>query len=267
MSMFDVSGFSAPATGSILYPLPEVEVVSRREMLGWEKELVGVYVSEHPLQPVMSRLRESVTCFLNEIDESMLGQKVTVAGMVNWVRQIYTKNGQPMAFVEIEDTQSSIEIVVFSRLYEQTREMWQDGRVIVVRGAVDNKGGQGVKIVCESVDDRILQARRVPSEARESAPQPDAGVPPDSLSDSCGCHLQISIPRSDDSARDRQRIREIYQLLTSYPGGDSFSFCIQAGEGHVQYDFPGHNTQNCVELQQRLTQMLGATSVRVLPSP
>ena len=113
------------------------------------------------MQPVMSRLRESVTCFLNEIDDTMVGRKVTVAGMVNWVRQIYAKNGQPMAFVELEDTQGSIEVVVFSRLYEQTRDLWQDGRVVVVRGAVDNKNGQGAKIVCESVDDKIMEARPV----------------------------------------------------------------------------------------------------------
>lgn len=265
LSMFDVSGFSAPATGTILYPLPEVEEVSRREMLGWEKELVGVYVSEHPLQPVMSRLRESVTCFLNEIDESMVGRKVTLAGMINWVRQIYTKNGQPMAFVEIEDTHGGIELVVFSRLYEQTRDLWQDGRLIVVRGTVDNKGGQGVKIVCESVDDKILQARAVPS-VEQVAERPDDSTPPEPNGDRCGCHLQINIPRTDNGARDRQRVHEVYQLLTSYSGSDRFSFCIQAGEGHVQYDFPGHTTQNCVELQQRLTQMLGATSVRVVPS-
>jgi DNA polymerase-3 subunit alpha len=264
MSMFDVSGFNAPATGSILYPLPEVEDVSRREMLGWEKELVGVYVSEHPFQSVMSRLRKSVTCFLSEVDESMVGRKVTVAGMINWVRQIYTKNGQPMAFVELEDTQGSIEIVVFSRLYEQTRELWQDGRVIVVRGTVDNKGGQGVKIVCETVDDKILQARRAPSEDDVPAPHDDR-TQPEASSDSCGCHLQIRIPRTDNGVRDRQRVREVYQLLTSFSGGDSFSFCIQAADGHVQYDFPGHTTQNCVELQQRLTQLLGATSVRVMP--
>ena len=57
----------------------------------------------------------------------MAGHKVTVAGMINWVRQIITKNGKPMAFVELEDIQGTIEVVVFSRLYEQTRDPRQHG--------------------------------------------------------------------------------------------------------------------------------------------
>jgi DNA polymerase-3 subunit alpha len=265
LSMFDIGGFSAPATGSILYPLPDVEAVSRREMLGWEKELVGVYVSEHPLQPIMARLRESVTCFLSEIDETMVGRKVTVAGMINWVRQIYTKNGQPMAFAEMEDTHGSIEVVVFSRLYEQTRELWQEGRVVMVRGSVDNKGGQGLKIVCDSVDDKITEMRPAAS-PHQVIDTPDRDATPPARAETCGCHLQINIPRTGDVERDRQRVREVYHLLTSFSGSDRFSLCIQDGNGHVRYDFPGHTTQNCVELQQRLTQMLGRQRCASLPA-
>jgi DNA polymerase-3 subunit alpha len=260
-SMFDVAGFEAPATGSILYPLPEVEEVSRREMLDWEKELVGVYVSEHPMQAAMSRLRESVTCLLSEIDETMVGNKVTVAGMINWVRQIYTKSGKPMAFAQLEDTQGSVELVVFSRLYEETRDLWQEGKVLVVRGTVDNKNDQGPKIVCESVDDKITHAR--PADPAVSN-QPGNDVPAPPPAQAPPCHLQITIPRTDDTARDRQRVREVYNLVTSFSGADSFSFHISDGQGYVPYGFPGCSTQNCVELQQKLIQKLGATSVRIV---
>ena len=218
------------------------------------------------LLAIMARLRESVTCFLGEIDETMVGRKVTVAGMINWVRQIYTKNGQPMAFAELEDTHGSIEVVVFSRLYEQTRELWQEGRVVVVRGSVDNKGGQGLKIVCDSVDDKITQTRPAASPDHQAVDRPDRDTAPSVSTEACGCHLQINIPRTDDAERDRQRVREVFHILTSYAGNDRFSLCIQDGNGHVRYDFPGHTTQNCVELQQRLTEMLGATAVRLVPS-
>ncbi len=260
MSMFDLGGFDAPAAGSILYPLPEVEEVSRREMLGWEKELVGVYVSEHPMQPLANSLRDSITCFLGQIDETMVGHKVTVAGMINWVRQIVTKNGKPMAFVELEDVQGTIEIVVFPRIYEKTREIWQAEKVVMVRGRVDTKGGNGPKIICEKVDDAITRA------------QPSAGTQESENRPLSLHHLHITVPRTGDPERDRQRLRAVYELVTSYPGDDTFSLYIPNGQGRVQLDFPNDTTRHCVELTQKLTEMLGATAVRVealhsAPSP
>ncbi len=263
LSMFDLGGFSAPNTGSILYPLPEVEEVSRREILNWEKELVGVYVSEHPMQPIMTKLRDVVTCFLSEIDESLIGHKVTVVGMVNWVRQVYTKNNKTMAFVELEDAQGTIEVVVFTKLYEQTRALWREGEVVSVYGTVDNKDGQGLKIVCEAVNNEIIQVR--PSETALPSYEPAHAA--STAEATTPCHLQITIPRTQDAARDRQRVREVFDILTSFTGQDRFSLCIQDGEGLVLYEFPEHRTCNCVELQQKLIQLLGATAVRVLPPP
>ncbi|MDW8069840.1 MAG: DNA polymerase III subunit alpha [Anaerolineae bacterium] len=262
LSMFDWGGFSAPNTGSILYPLPEVEEVSRREILDWERELVGVYVSEHPMQPVMNRLRDAVTCFLGEIDESLVGHKVTVVGMVSRVRQIYAKNNKTMAFAELEDAQGSIEVVVFSKLYEQTRALWQEGKVVLVRGTVDNRDGQGLKLICEAVDEAITQIRPLAASSESDSPSVPAVVAAGSATP---CRLQITIPRTDDAERDRQRVRQVFEIVTSFTGQDHFSFCIQDGAGVVQYDFPEHRTCNCVELQQKLIDLLGATAVRVLP--
>jgi DNA polymerase III alpha subunit len=273
ISMFDLGGFDAPAAGSILYPLPEVEDVSRREMLGWEKELVGVYVSEHPMQPLANSLRDKVTCFLGQIDEMMAGHKVTVAGMINWVRQIYTKNGKPMAFVELEDVQGTIEIVVFPRVYEQTAEIWQAEKVVVVRGKVDTKGGNGPKILCETVDDTITHAKPATAGSGDQPSAPSPQPPPAraaepgraASSHQPSYHLQITINRTGDSEHDKQRLRDVYELVTRYQGHDTFSLFISNGQGRLQLDFPNATTHHCVELQQRLTEMLGATAVRVEP--
>lgn len=269
MNMFDMGGFDAPAAGSILYPLPEVEEVSRRELLSWEKELVGVYVSEHPMQPLVRRLGDSVTCFLGQIDETMAGHKVTVAGMINWVRQIYTKNGKPMAFVELEDVQGTVEVVVFPRTYEETREMWEEEKVVVVRGKVDIKRGNGPKIICEKVDDNITRVApelidyQPPTSQEISVATPD--LQPTFTDSQPAYHLQITVSRSGDAERDRQRLRSVYELVTRYEGQDTFSLCIPNGQGRLQLDFPNATTHHCVELQQKLTEMLGATAVRLEP--
>lgn len=260
ISMFDLGGFDAPAAGSILYPLPEVEEVSRREILGWEKELVGIYVSEHPLQPLVRRLRASTTCFLGQIDETMAGHKVTVAGMVNWIRQIYTKNGKPMAFVELEDVQGTIEVVVFPRVYEETHEIWQEEKVVVVRGKVDTKGGNGPKIICEKVDDTITHLKP-DSQASQISASPSPQSSPTNLEPLY--HLQLTVNRTGDPERDRQQLRSVYELVTSYQGDDTFSLYIPNGKRRLQLDFPNATTRHCVELRQKLIGILGAAAVRV----
>ncbi len=267
MSMFDLGGFNVPAAGSILYPLPEVEEVSRREILSWEKELVGVYVSEHPLQPLVRRLRDSTTCFLGQIDETMAGHKVTVAGMVNWIRQIYTKNGKPMAFVELEDVQGTIEVVIFPRVYEETHEMWQEEKVVMVRGKVDTKGGNGPKIICEKVDDTIthLKPESPPPQLSTSSsiqtPSPNLQSSPTNLEPSY--HLQLTVNRTGNPEHDRQRLRSVYELVTGYQGDDTFSLFIPNGQRRLQLEFPNATTRHCVELQQKLIGMLGAAAVRL----
>jgi DNA polymerase-3 subunit alpha len=268
-SMFDLGGFVAPAAGSILYPPPEAEEISRREILSWEKELVGVYVSEHPMQPLIRKLGDSVTCFLGQIDEAMAGHKVTVAGIVNWARQIYTKNGKPMAFVELEDVQSTIEVVVFPRIYEETLEMWQEGKVVMIRGRIDTKGGNDPKIICEKVDDVITRIE--PESKTNQLSTPHTTLPPTPYPQSPPTspqpahHLQITVNRSGNAEGDRQRLRSIYELVTSYEGHDTFSLFIPNGQRRLQLDFPNATTRHCVELQQRLTEVLGATAVRVEP--
>jgi DNA polymerase-3 subunit alpha len=269
LSIFDLGSFDVPPIDSILYPLPEVEEVARREILSWEKELVGVYVSEHPMEPFVHRLGGSVTCSLGQIDETMTGHKVTVAGIVNWIRQIYTKNGKQMAFVELEDVQGSIEVIVFPRVYEETRETWQEDKVMLVRGKVDTKGGNGPKIICERVDDAITRVAPQPGDSLSSpsfsnqvpASGPHATVPDPQLPR----HLHITVYRTADSQSDRKRLRSVYELVTSYQGQDTFSFFIPNGQGRLQLDFPNDTTHYCTELQQKLAKMLGTAAVQVEP--
>jgi DNA polymerase-3 subunit alpha len=155
ISMFDVTGFDAPQTGSVLYPKPDdVAEVSRREILSWEKELAGAYMSDHPIQQYLPLIKAANTTMLGKLDESMDGQPVTVAGMINSVRHHQTKKGDPMAFVEIEDIQSTCEIVVFPRTFAAHQALLVEGNLIVVRGKVDAQRG-APKILADSLTNEI----------------------------------------------------------------------------------------------------------------
>jgi DNA polymerase-3 subunit alpha len=249
MSFFDTGAFDVPAGGSILYPLPEVEEVAKKETLSWEKELLGVYISEHPLQQAMDILGDDVHVVLcGQIGEDMVNQKVTIVGMVNYMRPIITRKGDPMAFVQLGDLQGSVEVVVFPKVYQETQELWQPDRILIVRGRVD-AGGHEPKVICESVREHIIQAR--PAEQ-------DRTAAPGQLR-----HLHVAIPRTGDQERDIQRLGQVYDLLCSFAGQDIFSLYVADNDRRVQLDFPNVTTGYCLDLEQRLIEILGAGTVRV----
>ena len=249
-TMFDMPAFAA--TARLASDLPEVLDISRKETLSWEKDLIGAYISDHPLARVWVDIEDSVTALSGQIDETLAGQNVTVAGLVNYVRQHITKKGDPMAFAQIEDLQGTLEVVIFPRVWEQTRDLWEPERVLVVRGKV-NFRGRDPSLIVESATNEITTAR-----PREE-PLP-ASLPPQGP-----LHLHISIPRNRSLEQVITKLGQVYDLLQSYPGEDHFSLYVENGDqGLVQIDFPNDTTGYCAELEQKLRAMVG--TVRVEPS-
>jgi DNA polymerase-3 subunit alpha len=122
-------------------PLPVTAEVPVRERLRWEKELLGLYLSEHPMGEVAEQVGQFVNAYSSDLrDESLDGQRVVVGGIVTGLRTVITKAGAQMAIATVEDLQGSIEVVVFPRLYEQTRPVWVDGRILLIAGRIDHKG-------------------------------------------------------------------------------------------------------------------------------
>jgi len=249
-TMFDMPAFASSAR--LATDMPDVADVSRREMLSWEKELIGAYISDHPLTRVWADLESAITVLTGEIDEQMSGQSVTVAGLVTYVRPHLTKKGDPMAFAQIEDLQGSLEVVVFPRVWEQTRELWQPERVLILRGKVNFRGREPSLIV-DSATNEVLSAR-----PREQVPPPPPPSPRSLV------HLQISIPRTQDLGHLTKQLGRIVDLLRSFPGEDQFSLCIEnGGKGRVQINFPNDTTHHCPELEQQLRTLEGVGGITV----
>ena len=131
----------------------KVEVVSQRELLQWERELLGIYVSYHPLESYGDLLGEQ-TVPASSIKPEHDGKAATVGGAVQEVREITTKRGQKMAFVKIVDLTTEIELILFPIIYQQTIGIWERDSVILAKGKVDAKDrdgnlGQEVKIIVD----------------------------------------------------------------------------------------------------------------------
>jgi DNA polymerase-3 subunit alpha len=117
--------------------LPEVKDVEKRDMLNWERELIGLYISDHPLNEFQIQLAQIVSYFSGQLVEASHEEKVRVAGLITVVRPYTTKTGKPMGFVTMEDIQGNIELVLFPKTWEKFREGLTVGQIIIVEGKVD----------------------------------------------------------------------------------------------------------------------------------
>ena len=122
-TLFDIFQETAP---SPTLALQEAEV-PRSEQLAWEKELLGVYVSEHPFTRAAATLGPKVTAMCSEVSEEMNGREVIIAGSVTHIRQILTRAGRPFLAVEMEDLTGAVEVTVWPDVYDQTRDLWVEG--------------------------------------------------------------------------------------------------------------------------------------------
>lgn len=148
-----VSLFGGDFESSSLSPLrlKPSEPASNAERLIWEKELLGLFISDHPLKSLQAELRlEGGITQIRDIDSSrpMGGDTIKIGGVVTRVQKIVTKTGKLMLFSLLEDLTSKIEVVVFPNVLEKNPEVWQENKVLIVKGKLNDKDGS-LKILCD----------------------------------------------------------------------------------------------------------------------
>ena len=159
ISLFEM--FDMPAqqsTSDLFSPPPTFTPVPIKERLDWEKELLGVYVSEHPLERVTANYRHVITCMSNEVSQRV-GRRVALAGMVAGTRTIFTKKGDRMAFVTLEDLQGRCDLTVFPKTFASTPEhLLEEGSVVLVRGKVEKRDDH-INILVDEISDNFSYAQ------------------------------------------------------------------------------------------------------------
>ncbi|HEX5450956.1 MAG TPA: DNA polymerase III subunit alpha, partial [Candidatus Limnocylindrales bacterium] len=146
-SLFELAGPAVPEP-----PLPVRTEAPPRERLRWEKELLGLYLSDHPLGEVSSQIGPFVTAYAGDLGEELDGQRVVVGGVITGWRTVITKARATMGVATIEDLQGSLEVIVFPKILEQTSAAWQPEQIVLVGGRVDHKG-DGVVLLADGVWD------------------------------------------------------------------------------------------------------------------
>jgi DNA polymerase-3 subunit alpha len=133
--------------------LPEIKLeisveASKKEKLAWEKELLGLYISDHPVRDYQDYL-EKMAVPIRNINAQMVGQTVSIGGIISKIKKIYLKNQKMMAFATIEDTTSQMEILIFPKTLEATGSIWEVDKIILATGKISDKDGE-FKLLCDS---------------------------------------------------------------------------------------------------------------------
>jgi len=161
MSIFDLFSGKSSGAGQAMTKirLPKVDAAKSRERLNWEKELLGVYASSHPLQQITVDVSDLVTCQCGAVDATSAGQSLLLIGMLTEIKQIVTKKGEPMGFCTLEDLGGSVELTIFPRTYAEVRDRLALEKVVLVRGKVDARDGGRVSILVDVVQDYVDRAK------------------------------------------------------------------------------------------------------------
>lgn len=127
--------------------------INQRDLLLWERELLGIYLSHHPLESYEELLSEQ-SVPLSSLKPEHDGKSVSIGGAIQDVREITTKNGQRMAFVRLGDQTTELELILFPSIYQQTTGIWERDRVILAKGKINAKDrdgniGQEVKVLVD----------------------------------------------------------------------------------------------------------------------
>ena len=157
MSLFDLVGEEQKSEFQIR--MPDVGEYAKENLLAFEKEVLGIYVSGHPLEEYEEKWRKviSATTLDFQPDEENGRSKVRdgareiVGGMITDKTVKHTKTNQMMAFVTVEDLLGTVEVVVFPRDYEKNREYLEVDNKVFIRGRVSEEDEKASKLICEKV--------------------------------------------------------------------------------------------------------------------
>jgi DNA polymerase-3 subunit alpha len=158
--------------------LPVLAELDPREKLDWERELLGMYLSDHPLAAYLPQLKNRITHYTGQLKDLPHHTDVTVGGTITQMRTIVTRNDKEMAFATLEDIQGSVELVIFPKVWTRKRESIHTDVVLLVKGKVDTERNDP-KVLVDRVErmelDQIGTATGDSSE--DEAWFPDDGPP------------------------------------------------------------------------------------------
>lgn len=188
---------------------PDIAEWDERQKLQYEKETVGFFITGHPLDEALSEIEAICEYGIADLEELPENQPVRIGGLIRSCKQLKSKNGEPMAFVTVEDIINTVEVLVFPDAYAGCYQVLTTAEPIIVSGTVQ-KSERGTKIIAEAIDP-LAEAKQKYTEAVHA--------------------------RLEAELISRAKLEEIKQLLFNFHGSCPLSLTIHfPGEGEVDID-------------------------------
>lgn len=199
---------------------------SRSQRGQWEKRLLGLYITDHPLEEYRQHLARAAQPIAHARERS--AQRLKIGGLVTSVKRITTKSNERMAFVRLEDLSGAIEVVVFPNLFQTTGLLWQEDRILIIEGQVTNRDGEW-KVLADRAWE--FQPSTAPTESA----------------------VQIAINLEQTSPTTMQELKTVLQ---SWPGERLVELVVRRGQ-QQRVVRTEHRISLTPELRQALESLLG----------
>jgi len=235
-TMFDFWAQTSPIPTTMVYKEEDSEVTDKQKV-NWERELLGVCFSHHPLDSLYPELRSIITTACSEIDAERANGVVVTAGMVTTVQEFHTRDTRPFIVATLEDAEGSVEVTAWPRVYENTKELWRRDNILIVKGEVKMRNGR-VRLNCQEV-------RQYQGQTKKNR------------------HLIINIDQTNTNELDATYLRELIAILKDYPGKDKVSLVIINEDGLTNLEMPNLRINYCTELESELTNVIGENNFRL----
>ncbi|HEX7101290.1 MAG TPA: DNA polymerase III subunit alpha [Nitrolancea sp.] len=212
----------------------------QKTLLAWEKELLGFYLSSHPLRDLMPLIRERGYVQLSEIDEEVVGQQIDTIVLITGVRRLNTKSNRTMAVCQLEDQSGSIEAVFFPELFESKADLLFEDSIVHVTAKIDSRN-ERVQLVASAVT-AVNDEKPVPIKVRE---------------------VQLRFPISDDVEGDIQTMHRVRELFDQFLGDDRVVIHVACGATQKRLR-AGVQVDWCDDVARAVVELLGPDSYELV---
>ncbi len=261
MSLFSDFGdaFDNAVGGAVVtMKMPDITNFEKPVILAMEKEVLGVYVSGHPLEEYAEKLKNMCsvdTEMLSKVNEdgpSELrdGMRVIIGGMIQSRRTMITKKNQMMAFVQVEDLYGIMEVIIFPRTYEKYSHMLKEDSIVIISGSIQFREDEEPKIIADDIKN-INEVQSV-SELNSSAGRVGVVKP---RSEAYSDDIRVEIPADKNIAMALAQIKEV---LGRYPGDKRV--IIRLADGRRMK--AAETVSPCANLYSDIERIVGTGKVR-----
>ncbi len=266
-SLFAMAGAEEPA--AIEYRGGDVVPMSDDEKLRGEKELLGLYLSDHPLNRIAGELARLTDARAVEVTTDLEGQEVRIGGLVREIRRVVTKKGQIMAYGTIEDLTGAVDVILFPQKYELYRKLFDSDRPLVIQGKVDARsGGRSSGAANGGVTGGPAAGGDEEPAAEEPAEQASVMVDfawawddPECVAVEREYVIHVSVPDEDPAVVDK-----LTAMFMRHPGeSDVFLHLMVSGREVVVQAGDRYHVSADGALAAEVTALLGDGAVRLVP--